>query len=594
MNPKVFIARIISGLILMILVVSANTNYSCTTMIITKGASADGSMIVAHSDDDELGDQRMIYVPSGLQEGTRKVYSHYGPYPRIVSTDRGPGYNTKGYLETKILYELPYEEIWQILGKKVEYSYAYFDAAYGIMNEHNLMFGECTDVANYEPAANTVKSKGNPLRIFYSAELSRIALENCKTAREAIRLMGGLIDRYGLYETGETLLVADDDEAWVFEMCALPSEKYHSAWVAQRVPDGEVFVAANEFRIRYLKKNNPDNFMYSSMLIPGLKEIGWWDEDKDGPVDWLKAVSPGEYNHPYYSLRRVWRVFDRVNPDLALSPWVEDGYTFYYPFSIKPKRKLTMQDVFSLYRDHYEGTEFDLTKGVAAGPYGDPHRFLGPYDGSQNDISDKTNMSGAWERAISVFYQGYTYICQTRPDHPEISKGLLWFGPDVSYTTCFIPTYSKVNQISETFQIGTPKKFYINMAWWAFNFVNNYSRLNFQLITKSDIIPLQQQLEKESSELIMELDKKLKTMDFEPAKTFMTEECEKNANQIVEEWWHLAARLVAKYSDGYVNLPEGTYTSPETGSVREVGYPSWWLNKTDYSKGPVKYQMPVK
>jgi dipeptidase len=567
---------------------------ACTTMIITKGASATGSTMIAHSDDDELGDQRMVFIPSVEQTGFRKVYAHVNAYPRIVSPDRGPGYDMmKEYPETKILYELPYKDIFRILGHEVPQSYAYFDAGYGIMNEYNLMFGECTDGANYEPNPNSDVKPGHPLRIFYSAELSRIALENCKTAREAIKLMGGLIDKYGLYETGETLLVGDENESWVFEMCALPDDKYHSAWVAQRVPDGEFFVAANEFRIRYLVKDDPDNFLYSSLLIPGLKKIGWWDEAKDGPVDWLKAVSPGEYNHPYYSLRRVWRVFDRVNPNLAFSPWVEDGYTFYYPFSIKPLHKLTREYIYKLYRDHYEGTEFDLTKGVAAGPYGDPHRFVGPYDGNQNDVSDKSNMVGAWERSISVFYQGYTWICEIRPDKPDLTKGILWFGPDVSYTTCFIPVYTKVHEIAETFQVGEPQKLNFNMAWWAFNFVNNWSRLNFQLITKADIIPLQQKLEKESALLIEETDAKVANFSEDEGKKQITEICKNRANKIVHEWWHLAALVVGKYSDGYVNLtPEEQYATPSVEIPRTVGYPSWFLSKTNYGKGPTTYTMP--
>ncbi|MBN1198098.1 MAG: C69 family dipeptidase [Bacteroidales bacterium] len=564
---------------------------SCTTMIVTKGASADGSMMVAHSDDDELGDQRMIFVPSRLQTGTRSLYQESYRYPRINTTERGPGYSTPGYPMTPALFQLPYEDIWSLLGHKNEYSYAYFDANYGIMNEYNLMFGECTNGANFEPEATVVKAPGKPMRLFYSQELSRIALENCKTAREAIVLMGKLIERYGYYSTGETLLVADENEAWVFEMCALPDDVYHSAWVAQRVPDGEFFVAANEFRIRFLVKNDPDNFLFSEYLIPGLKKLGWWNEEKDGPVDWLKAVSPGEYNHPYYSLRRVWRVLDRVNPDLGLSPWVENGYTFDYPFSVKPKDKLTTSDVFSLYRDHYEGTQFDMTKGVASGPYGDPNRFVGLYDGNQNDVSSGKKMIGAWERAISVFYQGYTYVCQLRPGKQEPTKGLVWFGPDVSYTTVFMPFYSKAFGLPEALQAGGPQKFYGRCAWWPFNFVNNWSRLNFHQITRSDIIPMQSRMEQQEMQFIAMTDKAVEGLTPGEASTVLTERCQANADSVIIGWWHLAATIVAKYSDGYINLPNGDYSTPPCDLTRVIGYPAVWLNETDYSDGPTTYEM---
>ena len=564
---------------------------ACTTMIITKGASADGSMMVAHSDDDELADQRIIRVPSQLQTGSRDIYTELYRYPRINTKNRGQYYFVDGYPLTPVLYEIPFEDIWKLLGRKTEKSYSYFDATYGIMNEANLMIGECTNAANYEPEANNVKYKGHPLRIFYTSELSRMALENCSSAREAVKFMGALIENYGYFSTGETLLVADEDEAWVMEMCALPDDEYHSVWVAKRVPDGEMFVAANEFRIRSLEKDNPDYFMYGTMLIPGLKKLGWWDEAKDGPIDWLKAVSPGEYNHPYYSLRRVWRVMDRVNPDLGLSPWVEDGYTTYYPFSIKPKSKLREQDVFSLYRDHYEGTEFDLTKGVAAGPYGDPHRFVGPYDGDQNNVTKGKTMVGAWERALSVFYQGYTYVCKVNPNKQEPVKGVLWFGPDVSYTTVFTPFYSKMNELPVSFQTSGPQEFNDKAAWWAFNFVNNWSRLNFQLITNADIKPLQKNIEKNSRNLLANIEKEISAKDQNEVVDYITKSCVDNGNLVVKQWWVLAADIVAKYSDGYINLPDGQYATPGINPTRNVGYPSWWLNNTNYKQGPTSYMM---
>lgn len=558
----------------------------CTTMIITKGASADGSMMVAHSDDDELSDQRIIYVPSQdhsspcnpKEPGTREVFKEHYRYPRIVTDQRGPNYNTPGYPQTQPIGSIP----------QVPHTYAYFDGNYGIMNEHNLMMGECTNAANYQPDAVTAEEAektGKHIRIFYSSELSRVALERCKTAREAITLMGELIEEYGYYSTGETLLVVDENEGWVFEMCALPDEVFHSAWVAQRVPDGEFFVAANEFRIREIKEDSPDDFRYSKFLFKGLEKVGYWNKEQDGPLDWLRAISPGEYNHPYYSLRRVWRVLDRVNPNLGLSPWVKDTYTKYYPFSVEPARKLEARDVFSLYRDHYEGTEFDMTKGVAAGPYSDPHRFTGPYDGNQNNITQDKKFYGAWERAISVFYQGYTFVGQIRPKAPEATKGLLWFGPDVSYTSCFTPFPSKVTNLPLAYQSGSPQKLDKEVAWWAFDLVANWSRLNFQRMTKVDILPLQEELELLQLQRIQEWDDTVKNQSEAEAIQQVTQFCDENAKYVLEKWWELADTLIAKYSDGYINLP-GPDQQP-----KEVGYSATWLSYTNYRNGPTSYDM---
>jgi dipeptidase len=573
----------------------------CTTLIFTKGAMADGSMVVTHSDDDELGDQTIVRVPSQdhAPGATRDIFCEHYLHPRIVTSERGPGYQEPG--DTVPSWAKPLGSIPQ-----PAHTHAYFDGNYGIMNEHNLMIGECTNGTKYEPEAVSTREaheRGVHSRMLYSQELSRIALERCVSARDAVLVMGSLIEEYGLYSTGETLLVADEDEAWVFEMCALPDDTYHSAWVAQQVPDGEIFVAANEFRIRGVWSNDPaipnppgnrPEQLYSKFLFPGLQKLGWWDPTTNqGFLDWLRAVSMGEYNHPYYSLRRVWRVLDRVNPDLALSPWVtrgysdpgDGGYATDYPFSVRPARPLHLEEVFDLYRDHYEGTQFDLTKGVAAGPYGDPHRFAGPYDGAQNDVGGQLHRSGAWERPISVFYQGYTFVNQIRPGAPEANKGLCWFGPDISKTTCFVPFSSKMTSLPNAYQTGNPKRYDRTSAWWTFDFVANWARLNYERMTRVDIVPLQRDLEREGAKVVTACD--VACGDIEGAAAFaqVTKAYCEHADSVLESWQNLGDQLIAKYSDGYCNPDDGV-------SPHAVGYNAEWLAQTNYREGPVAYRMP--
>jgi dipeptidase len=561
----------------------------CTTMIITKGATIDGSMIVAHSDDNELADQRIIYVPAQEHKmgAIRKVFAEAYYYPRLVTDDRGDGYDTHGpkIKETEPIGGIP----------QVDYTFAYFDGAYGIMNEHNLMIGECTCGVKYQPSfvtAEQARKEEKHVRLFYSQELSHIALERCKKARDAVSLMGDIIDEYGLYSSGETLLIADENEAWVFEMCALPDEVYHSAWVARRVPDGYVFVAANEFRIREIDTKNKDDFMFSSLLYPGAKKLGWWDGES--PMDWLRTVSDGEYNHPYYSLRRVWRVFDRVNPDLCLSPWVEDGFTTDYPFAIRGNRKLSISDVFSLYRDHYEGTQFDLTKGVAAGPYGDPSRFIGAYDNS-GDVGQGKKINGAWERPISVFYQGYTQVNQVRPKAPEATKGLIWMGMDTAYTTCFVPFSTRIFDMPRAYQIGSTQKYDRDSAWWHFNFVANWARLNYKRMTEVDIKPLQKQIEEFELKLVEKWDEICNDMGDKEAARFITKECTANSDYVLNKWRELADTLIAKYTEGYCNLAldsdKPLVTDNKINPAINIGYNSTWLSYTNYNDGPFTYDM---
>ncbi|MCD4784902.1 MAG: C69 family dipeptidase [Candidatus Eremiobacteraeota bacterium] len=544
---------------------------SCTTIFVGKDATTDGSVIVSHSDDNEMQDQRIIRVPAADHPKGSKRPVYYDPacfgggIVRYVGKSRGPAYDTPGVTPTKPIGYID----------QVPHTYAYFDGSYGIMNEKQLMIGECTDGAKYEP-----KPKPGKL-IFYSAELSRVALERCQKSKDAILLMGKLIEKHGYYGTGETLIVADPKEGWIIEMCASPDGK-EGLWVAKRVPDDQLFAAANEFRIRDIDPKDP-NILYSANLFKVTKKHGWYNP-KDGKLDWLKTVSYGEYNHPYYSLRRVWSIFRRAKPSAKFSPWVKNGFTRDYPFSIKPDKKLSVRDVMALHRDHYEGTQFDMTKGVTAGPFGSPNRYLGKYDGNQNDVnSPGRKMFGAWERPISVFYCGFVYVNQGRSWLPDPIGGVCWFGMDKPYETCFVPFYVGVTKLPRSYSYGSTKKFDKNFSWWAFNFVANLADLKYSYMIK-DIKAKQNEIESQEFANQPKIDKKaleIYRKNPDEAKKYLTEYCIENADKVVAQWWDLAFFLFGKYSDGYINIPTvGT----------EVGYPKVWLEKSGYINGPTKYE----
>ncbi len=556
-------------------------NDGCTTILVTPGATADGSLIVTHSDDNELMDQRIVYVPavdhepgsqrpvycSACAMGEYKEYNSFF-YPRLVAPERAPGYDTPEYPVSKPLGYIP----------QVEHTYAYIDGSYGIMNEHQLMIGECTNGAKIMPEPEPGK------RIFYSAELSRVALERCVTAREAVELMGELIDTYGYYGTGETLLVGDPNEGWVFEMCGDDTEGVGGLWVAQRVPDGELFVAANEFRIREIDPDNPDQ-IFTENIYKAAEAHGWW-KPEDGQLDWLEAVSLGEGLHPYATLRRVWRVLSLAAPSSNLDPWVEDGYTKEYPFSIKPDKPLGVREVMALHRDHYEGTAFDLTKGLAAGPYGCPDRHRGPYD-SEGDVANPSRkLEGAWERPLSVEFCGFLYVNQGRDWLPDPIGGVCWMGMDKPTETCFVPFYCGVNSLPSVYEVTNTDKFDRESAWWAFNFVANWAELKYSYISK-DIRDKRDPIEIAELEQIKINDTKaveLYETSPEAAREFLTEYCTTNAEKVVKDWWAFADELIVKYDDGFVATPEDR--------ANTVGYPKEWRDAVGYPDGPTTYEEP--
>ncbi|MBU4236072.1 MAG: C69 family dipeptidase, partial [Proteobacteria bacterium] len=291
------------------------------------------------------------------------------------------------------------------------------------------------------------------------------------------------------------------------------------------------------------------------------------------------------YSHPYYSLRRVWRLQSRVAPSKAQSPWVKNGFTKKFPFSIKPDQKLSARDVMGLYRDYYQGTEFDLSKGVTAGPFGSPYRYPGPMDAGGSDTGDpNAKLKGGWERPISIFRCGFSYICQARDWLPDPIGGLLWFGPDEPMSTAYVPFYVGVTRIAKPYYTVDTTAFSQDSAWWAFNFVANWAGLKYSYIIK-DIQQKQDEIELAALSSIEEMDKQAVALyKQDPAKVppLLTEYCETQANQVVKDWWKLAWELVARYDDGYVNAPEKM--------AQEVGYPKEWYEKSEWSNGPKSYK----
>ncbi len=569
--------RLIGLIVSVVFLFSSVSAFACTTILVTKEATEDGSVFVAHSDDSELFDQRLVYVPAADHEpgSLRPVYydaSALGDKPeyhgytlrRYVGTHRGPTYVDLDQPQSIPLGHIP----------QVEHTYAYFDGSYGIMNEHQLMFGECTDGTKIQPdpVPGTL--------IFYSAELSRVAAERCTTAREAVELIGELIETYGYYGTGETLPIGDTEEGWVIEMAPSPEGK-GGLWVAKKVPAGEIFVASNELRIREIDTKDPD-MLYSSNLHSVAEKYGWW-KPSDGKLDWLRTVSLGEYNHPYYSLRRVWSLQSRIAPSLKLTPEVKDGFTKKFKFSIKPDKKFGVRDVMALYRNYYQGTEFDLSKGVTAGPFGSPYRYPGPMDAKGDTSDPNAPKKGAWERPISIFRCGFSYVCQARGWLPDPIGGIVWFGPDEPMSTCYVPFYVGVKSIAEPYYTCDPAEFSQKSAWWAFNFVANWAAIKYSYIIK-DIQEKQNDIELAEIEGMKKMDKKAFSVykkDPEKARVMLTEYCNNQANQVVAGWWDFAWRLVAKYDDGYINEPNKM--------AQEVGYPEEWYARSKWPDGPTTY-----
>jgi dipeptidase len=539
----------------------------CTTFVVTPGASENGEMYVGHTNDG-LGECVLGHNLS--EDKTRVVYIPPSDHPygskRPVLYDPNAGSENPGGEE--ILGYIP----------EVTHTYGYFTSAYGIMNEYQLMAGECTDHAKIAPDAEAGE------RIFYSSELSNVVLERARTAREAVELAGSLIDTYGYYGNGETLIFADPSEAWVIEMCGGNLSETESLWVAEKVPDGTVFAASNIFRIREIEPDNPD-ILYSKNLFEVAEKNGWWSA-QNKTLDWLSTVSNGEYSHPYYSLSRIWSIYNRISPSQNFSPYVEDSFSREYPFSVSPDHPLNETEIFSIFRDHYEGTVFDLTTGIAAGPYGDPYRIRGKFD-SHTDFKDGEIRPGAWPRPISAYYCAYSYVTESRRELPYPVGGLCWFGFAQPSETCYTPLYAGTNTLPYSFENGNRSRFNRESAWWSFNFVTNWARIQYSYIfpeikeeqQKHENLFLSRQavIEEEALEI-------LNREGEDACREYLTSYTVDTAEDLVSSWWNLSDSLVVSYTNGGI-------FDPVSKSTTYPGYPDWWYQDAGYQYGPRIYDV---
>ena len=292
----------------------------------------------------------------------------------------------------------------------------------------------------------------------------------------------------------------------------------------------------------------------------------------------MRSVSGGEDNHPYYALRRVWRMFQRICPNVSLSPWVENVYTKEYPFSLKVEKKLSLKQILNLFRDHYEGTEFDLTKGLAAGPYGSPSRNY-----SAEEAKNCQEKKGAWERPISYMYTVYSCISVSKKDS---LFGNFWFGFGEPFYTCYMPFYVGCKNLPQSVQKFNPLKYEENSPWRIFTFVSGWCNAFFYSLSLNDVLKEQNEIESEEYRDCLEKEKEALVIyqkNPEQVQNFLNTFVEKNTQKVLEKWKILGEELQVKYAAGYINVPV-------QGS--KVGYPSWWLEKAGYNKGPISYEKP--
>lgn len=560
---------------------------ACTLIAVGRNATVDGSTLVAHTDDAGFGtaDLRMVRVPAqDHEEGAmRHVYNLQPGYPRLVTLQRGTEYKPKNDEEQLMV---PLGEIPQ-----VSHTYGYFDQDYGFMNEVQLSIGESTSGARTVGWPSDAGPHG--YNMFGIGELTKVALERCDSARCAIQLMGNLAVKYGFYSedsgdptnpaytcSSETLGIADRyGEVWIFHVLTGP-QNASAVWAAQRVLDSHVVVVANGFVIREMDLDDHDRFLASENVLSFAKEMKWWDP-KQNKFDFTAAyaVPTPDPVRALYIGRRIWRVFDLVAPSLQLDSRLGYYPEFStYPFSVKPDQNLDVAAVTRLLRDYYQNTPYDLSKGLAAGPFGNPMRWGG----------DEKGVVGGWERPISMYRTVFSFVLQARAHLSDVVGGVAWYGQSSPHASIYVPFSCAQQEVPVSYVLGKESEFSQESAWWAFSFVNNWSILRFDAISKdirARIAELQTTCFTERK-LMEDHVRHMELMTPSDIRAYLQTESNRLATHVITEWWSFAWKLVGKFTDGYITTGE----APD--EMEMPGYPARWLKLSDFSVWPGNTLVP--
>ena len=502
---------------------------NCTSIMVGRLATTDGSVITSHTCDGPYRTWLEVFPHTKYEKGaTHNVYS--GTLrPRETSWDM------RNVTKTG---EIP----------EAEETYAFLNTAYPCLNEKQLAIGETTIGGRLE-----LRNKDG---MFYIEELEKIALQRCRTAREAIALIGKLAEEYGYGDYAECITIADPKEVWQFEISGTGKGKPSAIWCAARIPDDHVGISANVPRISTIDFNNPDLFMYSTDLQKVAKKLGYWDGKE--PLKFWRVISPRD---KAFSIRELY-VLSTLAPYLKLS---ED--TTELPFSVKPEKKLSPRDVIKYFRETYEGTQWDMTKDLLI--------TVKKKDDKGSEVEEKIKSTAVnnWismdlrtllnelkpgvvtnRYTIAQNWCSYSHIIQCRSWLPDEVGAVAWFSFDNPALSPRIPIFSGVIKLPASFSICGQQRYTPDAAIWSFRETNRLATINWARGRKL-IEPAVKELEDKAFEEVPVVEKKVvelvKAGKNEEATQYITNYTNNFAFAVMKRWEEMKAPLWSIYSMGF-------------------------------------------
>ena len=557
---------------------------ACTNVLVTKGASTDGSNMVSYAADSHQLYGELYYAPAGVWKA--------GDMRQINEWDTG-----------KYLGMIPQ------VGRTYQ--------RVGNMNEHQLIIAETT----YGGRPELEDPKG----VMDYGSLIYVALERAKTAREAIDIIVDLANTYGYYSSGESFSLADKDEVWVMDLIGKGPDNKGIVWVARRVPDGYICAHANQARISTFPLNDPENCIYAPDVITFAREKGYFNgEDKD--FSFCDAYAPLDFSGMRGCEARAWSAFNILCDgkftylDENGNEVTADAYDYIdyamgwdktkrFPLFVKPSRKISVKNVADVMRDHYEGTPMDMTVDAGAGGNALPYRWR-PM-GFEHEGKKYVN-----ERAIATQQTGFWFVGQSRGWLPDEIGGVNWFGCDDAATSYLTPIYTSTYEVPESFRVGNGNMITYSptSAFWMTNRVANacYKAYNIMFPTVDAAIDA---WEAEMAEAVAKADQEAlalynaaaekprkqikrnnkagKVVDpYTSVREYLTRFSVDNAQKIFEKWVALEQLLLVKFIDGNVKAQneDGSFVTNEhtdciPAKITQPGYTDKWKEVTAKDHG---------
>lgn len=548
------------SILAILFIANLTVSTACTNFLFTKSTTSDGSTMITYAADSHLLYGELYHWPatSHAKGSMLKVYEwdtgkYLGEIPQVANT-----YN--------------------VIGNMNEYQLAIGETTYGGRKKLGSQEGALIDYGS----------------------LIYITLQRAKSAREAIKVMTELVDKYGYYSSGESFSIADKDEVWILELIGKGNEEKGAVWVARMIPDGYVSGHANQARITTFPQkgktvatsakinkifNKEVTTVYAKDVVSFAKKMGFYPKDAPNKdFSFSDSYAPVDFGGARYCELRVWAMFNKVTDNMDKYfeyskgtdiKYDDKGYaTNRMPLWVKPNHKIKPKEVMDFMRDHLEGTTLDMSKDVGAGPFGNPYRWR-PLTWEVDSVSYCN------ERVTATQQTGFSFVSQSRNWLPDPIGGILWFGVDDASSTCYFPMFSAATRVPKSFAQGNGNlmEFTNEAAFWVFNQVSNFAYTRYSYI-HPEIEKKQNEMEKSFLSVQHILDKKLDALYKEGKKAevleALTNYSVKAGDTLVSDWRDFYGYLFAKYMDGNIKTKVEGELNPD---LKQPGYgKNWYRN----------------